>query len=111
MVKMKTLTVSGQTYTVSDPEAVHSINGRVPDEAGNIRVIDDGVTGDFAWSGKQTADRLCSTFIIRIRKTTVISLLKKVTFLFFPLRLNNLVCIPILRLCSVVSTSYPRRKT
>ena len=36
---------------------------------------------------------------------------KESNFSILPLRLNNLVCIPILRLCSVVSTSYPSRKT
>lgn len=62
MEKMKTLTVSGQTYTVCDPEAVRSVNGQTPDAQGNIRVTDDSRAGGLAWSGKHITDCLCPPF-------------------------------------------------
>lgn len=62
MEKMKTLTVSGQTYTVSDPEAVHSIDGRLPEENGDIRVVDDHQAGAHCWSGKHIIECMCPSF-------------------------------------------------
>ena len=62
MEKMKTLTVSGQTYTVCDPEAVRSIDGQKPDAEGNIRLVDDSCAGAAAWSGRHIADSLCVPF-------------------------------------------------
>ena len=49
MKEMKTLTVNGVTYTVSDPDAAH---------------IDDSVVGASAWSGKNIIDRLCPAFTV-----------------------------------------------
>lgn len=62
MVKMKTLTVSGQTYTVCDPEAVRSVDGRKPDAEGNVRMTDDSCAGELPWSGRHIADVLCPPF-------------------------------------------------
>ena len=47
MKEMKTLTVNGVSYTISDPNAAH---------------IDDSVVGASAWSGKNIVDRLCPAF-------------------------------------------------
>lgn len=47
MSEMKTLTINGKKYTVTDPDAA---------------MIDDPVVGQAAWSGKNIVDRLCPAF-------------------------------------------------
>lgn len=58
MAKMKTLTVSGQTYTVCDPEAV-SFQQAQPLTPAQQQTARENIG---VWSGKDVADKLCPTF-------------------------------------------------
>jgi hypothetical protein len=45
----------------TDNEVVKTVNGHVPDEKGEVNIIDDTVIGPDAWSSQNTIDKLCQT--------------------------------------------------